>query len=258
MVQCPNCGIENPEGSRFCNLCHNELLAPAGAPGEWNPEPLPMDVPRPSHRSKRKAVKGRSIFIAGSILLAGILGIVLYVVIFGSSGAAPEKYVTYASSTSGLTFKYPSTWEKKDVSFLGQFYLQMPDPSLGNEIVVIKRGDALFKNLCVASSSPVDPASEWDDIKGSIQEAYSVALRERGGEARFNDLAFQSGEAKGFRVDYTLEQQMGTPSLHLEAVMLRGSTLYRLVLETPLSDGDSSELEARRVFSKLLESVSIK
>ncbi len=207
---------------------------------------------------KRRAVQGRAVVLAGAILAVGILGIVLYMVLFGNSGASPERYVTYTSSTSGLTFKYPATWEKKDSSFLDQFYRGSADPSLGNEIVIIRRGDAIFKNLCIASSSKAGPDTEWDDIKESIQGAYSEALREMGGEARFTDLVFQSGEARGFRVDYTLEQQFGSPSLHLEAVMLREETLYRLVLETPLSDDDTSELEARRSFSRILESVSLR
>lgn len=30
-MQCPNCGVENPEGSRFCMSCASPLVAPAAA-----------------------------------------------------------------------------------------------------------------------------------------------------------------------------------------------------------------------------------
>jgi hypothetical protein len=111
--------------------------------------------------------------------------------------------------------------------------------------------------MFIASSSDVDlDDADWKDFKGGLQDGFIDVVGRAGAEVRFTDLVFQSGEAKGFKAEYALDQ-MGSQSLHLEAVMLRRNTLYRLILETPLLD-EKRESEARTTFFKLVRSVSLK
>lgn len=55
-MKCPNCGTENPEGSRFCMSCASPLAAPA--PMTAAPPPPAPALPRPRHREPHEDLVG--------------------------------------------------------------------------------------------------------------------------------------------------------------------------------------------------------
>lgn len=60
-MQCPSCGTENPEGSRFCMSCASPLAPPApAAPASPPPPPPPPPwyVVRPRHREPHEDLVG--------------------------------------------------------------------------------------------------------------------------------------------------------------------------------------------------------
>lgn len=258
MAQCPECGAQNPDGAAFCSLCASPFRGEA-------PEAVTQlqrerwQVLEELDFKKRKRSRR---LIWGASLLAAVVIAVLAVVFIGShmeKGA--EGQSEYASKYSGISFKYPSSWEKKDFAYLKTLNKgQDVNPNMGNEIVLMKRGGAIYRHLLVVSSttSPYGDLA-WNDIKNALYSGVQQGGPENRSDVTFINLALPaSARANGIGAFYTVIPPMGPTLFQIEGLIVRGDIVYSFGLTTPLKGGGSDEGEARALFTELMQSITFK
>jgi hypothetical protein len=165
----------------------------------------------------------------------------------------------YVGSTSGLTFKYPSSWEKKDFAYLKTLANgQEVDPSQGNEIVLLKRGSSLYRHLLVVSSRGVDfHGASWTDLEPSLRTGMFEAAQTQGSKITFINPGLRASTgAHVIALTYIASGGGGPRMFQIEADIVRGNIDYTFGLTTPLVPGASDEADARNVFTRLINSVT--
>jgi len=278
-VECPKCGAENNDGASFYGLCSHRfadgagLSAKAGADGEATLESETTAkasddsfsaVDSAFYRSKLKQKERRPLWLAGGLVLVIVLVSAVLALVFlrGSGKAGPEGTNTFKSKYSGLTFSYPSSWEN-----MGQAYLKTiskstdVSPEEGNELVLLKRGDVVFKHLLIVTTAPADYGDQpWEKTKGALEAGYADSAKTQGTAMSFIELQLApDAGAKGFGMMFTVEPDARGPRQYqLEAFLLKGNIVYTIVLITPLEGGGADQGEAQKQFFDLINTVRVK
>lgn len=73
---CPNCGKQNPDGSKFCQFCGASLEARPQQPPQYPAPPYAGAAPQPNHPAEKKNVAALILGIIGAI--CGFVGAVLW------------------------------------------------------------------------------------------------------------------------------------------------------------------------------------
>jgi hypothetical protein len=268
VVQCPECGAENPDGSLYCGLCTYRFAGylrtpPIVAACE---APLNPAAVREKFSSldelhfERPRERGAVMIWTAGILAVIVLAILLFMALSSGGKNTEETLTGFVSTTSGLSFKYPVSWEKKTQEFLKTFEKGSIDPSQGNEVILIKQGDSVFRHLLIVSNSSISTGNDsWDVIKPQIEDTYEEAIEAQNTTVTFNDLHLDpSTGANGFKATYSLKPGMGPTLFQIEAYIVKGTSAYRFILITPLKGGGSNKTEAINRFTQITNSISFK
>lgn len=260
MVDCPECGAQNPDSSTYCGLCSSSF-APSGAPPAAAPEMRELDISGLGAGYKdamtRRKRRGLVWVVALSVVLVLV---VLGVVLFGNRASnEPDAMAQYTGKTSGLSFAYPSSWEKKDREYL-ETLTGNPDLDQyeGNEIILMKRGQAVYRHMLIATSMPSQLNNQpWSDAEGALKQGFAESAHQQGYDLAFLNLNIPKESGNGFAMELTISPEYGPRLYELQAYIVKGSVAYLLLLTTPLEGGGGDEGEARRVFYSLIDSVRI-
>ncbi len=131
-MDCPQCGMQNPDSAEFCSLCYTKLAGravPAGprpetpampegaaaayrSPSEWHGELAKPDIPPEElveHRVRNMKIRN---FIFAFFVLAIIVGVVLMFTVWGNPGPQQilKNYltaVTAGNETEALSLMLP-------------------------------------------------------------------------------------------------------------------------------------------------------
>lgn len=262
MAECPRCGADNPEGSAYCGLCADRLAAPAppAPPAAAEPESV---SPAGSYLPAREKRKRQRFTLIAALALALVLAAAVVVISIsgkGESAHGPEKLAAFASGTSGLTFNYPASWEKKDQQYLRSISNGDFDLAQANELVLLKTGDAIYRHLLLVSTPATSPdARKWPQVKQQMQDSLAQGAQSQESRLSFFDLALpQARRAVGFGMMYWVGKASDPSTYELQAFILKGQTIYTFRLITPLKGGGSDEQGARARFDALINSVGIR
>jgi hypothetical protein len=186
LVQCPECGAENPDGSLYCGLCTYRFAGYLRAP----PVAAACDVPlNPAAREKFSSLdelhferprerKAIMIWTTG-ILAVIVLAVLLFLALSSGDKNTADTLTDFVSTTSTLSFKYPSSWEKKTQAYLKTFAKgEEIDTSQGNEAVLMNQGESIFRHLLVVSDSGITTGDQaWEDIKPQLEYDFQEAAQ---------------------------------------------------------------------------------
>ncbi len=270
-MRCPRCGAENREGAPFCSLCALRLLdSPSAYAVQHTPESsgqnedlrfeqYPELKAREYDRRTRKRI--RSLVLAGASLIGVLLLVILIVSLTHGGAKKAVGLARYRSTLTGVSFKYPSDWEKKDQAFLQK--LSKPNDATsaqGNEAVLVERGEGIFKHLLVVSSGQAPALSgDWQQDKDQLESGFEQGAGNQDYEITFDSIRLpEAPQANGFGMIYVTKKAFSPTFYQLHAYIVQGGSAYQFLLCTPLVSGESDEVEARAEFSKLLGSVSIR
>lgn len=196
-MRCPRCGAENPESARFCNLCFytfspGSVAAQAADAPDWESAPPPpgygppppITVPPPSDAyapggpytaapppmqlTKPSTVK---------TVMTGLLSFFVFVACFAGGWYLTGRIMkggssTYTSTSSDISFKYPSRWRKVDPGSIEKVAsLAAGDLSMYNEIILGEGSGASPVNFLAVGNLPIAQA-QWDSARAGIKEAF--------------------------------------------------------------------------------------
>jgi hypothetical protein len=133
-------------------------------------------------------------------------------------------------------------------------------PGEGNEIVLLKRGDVVFKHLLIVSTAEANYGTQpWEQTRDSLQAGFSDSAQTQGTSMSFLDLQLPAGAGvNGFGMMFTIEPETsGRSQYQLEAFPLRGNISYTMVLITPLQGGGADQNEAQEQFFDIMRSVRV-
>lgn len=289
-MKCPECGAENPDGSKFCGLCFRvityghqnaPLIAEKGSIKEYAgkleapaktelntkaSDPFRIDTNPPSFiattpswmyiRKKRL----RALIASGVFIIA--IAVCISLVFFLRQGEKKHiGFSTFTSKRSYISFSYPADWEKKGRDFLERFSKgNVLNPDVGNEIILVERGEGMFKHMLIVSSYEEDFGSTpWRDVESSLVSSVMDGVSLQGGEdLKFFDLEIpEDCRADTIGYGYISPSQSGPDVYMLEGYIHKAGFSYKLVLLTPLLAG-RTEGEALLVFDNLARTVSLK
>jgi|GEM_PF-978091 len=268
VVQCPECGAENPDGSLFCGLCTYRFAGYLpSVPMTSACEPSPAPVQREKfasldelHIERPRERKALLIWTTGIIAVV-VLSMLLVLALTSGGKNAAETMTDFVSPTTGLSFKYPSSWETK-----GQDYLKTLgqgtafDSSQGNEVVLMNRGESIFKHLLIVSDGNITTGGQaWETLKPQLESEFQEAAQSQGTTIQFNDLHLAPATgATGIKMTYSIKPTMGPTLFEQEAFIIRGAGQYRMIFVTPLKGGGADETEAISRFTQITNSISFK
>jgi hypothetical protein len=254
VAECSECGADNPEGAEFCGLCANRFpkeKPAAPAREKWSSlEGL---------RSATEKSKGHAWIWLTAILVVIAVAVLTVVLVKSHMEQSVEGSSEYVGTSSGLTFKYPATWEKKDFKYLKTLaHGQEIDPMQGNEIVLLAHGNTIYRHLLIVSSRASDyGAASWEEIESALQSAIAQEAGTEGMKVTFIKPGLRaSSGAHVVAVMYTVTGKGGPPLLQIEASIIKGNLTYTFAMTTPLAGGGSDEGDARSVFTRLMNSVT--
>ncbi|MHB8895871.1 MAG: zinc ribbon domain-containing protein [Candidatus Geothermincolia bacterium] len=258
MPDCPDCGAHNPDGATFCGLCsHSFKDSKADPPSPQTDKWSSVGGLRYASREK----KGRGWLWLVSALAVVVVAVLVVVLTLSRIEKAADGQTEFNGKTSGLAFEYPSTWEKKDYDYLRTLSKgEQVDPYLGNEVVLMKRGEAIYKHLLVVSStaSPYGEQS-WTEVEKGLRDAVLQSAPANWSGLTFINLGLNEGTgARGLGAMYTVTQPVGPKLFQIEGYILKGNITYSFMLTTPLKGGGADEGEARSVFTELMRSITFK
>lgn len=259
MAECLSCGADNPEGAPFCGLCASPFAAQAetAPPRSEKEKWSTLEQLKPVSRGRR----GRGWIWGISFVAVVVIAILAVVLVRSHVEKAAEGQAQFTSKYSALSFKYPSSWEKRDVNYLKTLNKgQAIDPRMGNEVVLMKRGSSLYRHLLVVSSAESPFGEEkWDQIKQTLQTDAQQGGPENRTDITYINLGLQaSTRANGIGTLYTVVPPMGPSLFQIEALILRDNIMYTFALTTPLKGGGSDEGEARTLFIELMQNITFK
>lgn len=258
-MECPNCGAENSEDASYCGLCYKRLgeePTPEEAPVVRPLEAIPGVKPAWNRKRKNSHVLGLTVLC----VIAVVVVVVLVFVTRGQKEEGPEPLKEYRSTVSGLNFKYPESWEKQNRSFLSKVQKGGDtDPSMGNEIILMKRGETIYRHLLVASSRPFDQGGmKWSELEESMKEGLADSASGEGVEVGFFNINLPAASGtNGFAMSYIYDPPTGPDFYQLEAYVVRGDEMYNIRFITPLKGGGSDEVDARSQFDQIMSTVQI-
>ena len=257
MPECPGCGASNPDGATFCGLCARPFVGlPPGLPvpvkaesqgASWSA----LDIKRPDRRQAR-----RHRYISAGVPIAVVLiAVAAVVLVLLTRTNKAEGSTEFRSASSGLSFKYPESWQKQDKSFLTSMSKKQDLSSLGNEVILLKRGEVIFQHLLTVTSSNIDYGSRsWSDIREGLKSGFESTSTE-GSNSTFSELTLppETG-AKGIVETYYVDEK---PELfEIEGTIIRGNTSYDFNFATPLRGKATDETDARTQFFKIINSLA--
>jgi len=271
---CPECGTDNREDARFCELCYRSLVTgeqPARRPSELDsvssaigrqpPERFASLDAITSVPRKRKMKPARKAAWFGIVSAAVIAVIAMVLIPVFSKEEAPEKPKKYDSKISALSFEYPGDWEKVTESTLKKMTRNLPAAyPIGNEIVLMKPGAGMFDYMLLVTSRPADyGGQEWSAIEDSLASQYRESAGQQGVQISFFklNLPAESG-AQGFGISYRYEGQSMLNVFQLEAQIVKGDIEYTLFLLAPYGGEGPDEGMARLVFRDIISSIRFK
>jgi hypothetical protein len=267
MAECPDCGAENPDGAAFCGLCAHRLdgrpdpVENGTSPAALSEASTTLGAVDQLNLSKIRKKKGhRVLWIVSAV---AILAIAVLAVFFIQSRMEKhaEGIAEFTSPTSGLSFKYPSSWELKDRAYLKTLaHGQELDPYQGNETVLMKRGSAVYKHLLTVSSRPVDFSGQsWEQTKSQLETGFVQSGEDQRSNIVFINPGLSAATgAHAIGMMYKITPSMGPDLFQLETYILRGNIAYSFTLTTPLKGGGADETQARNEYTELMRSITFK
>lgn len=205
------------------------------------------------HRNKRRAQ-----VLAAFGFAAVVLALILIMIPFCNREEGPETLARYSSEKTGLSFSYPESWEKDEPGSIADMVEGIEDiPNLGNEIILMKRGEASFKHLFLVTSEPWPyDNTKWSEFESSAKLGIADSYSDQR-VSFFNLMIPAKTGASGFGWTYRIEPPGALPCFLLEAHMYKGDTLYSFQLMTPMRGGGSDEFEARQRFNEITQTIQI-
>jgi len=121
MSDCPKCGAANPDGATFCGLCAQPFTdkKPQESPQvNSRAEKVPWSSLDHVRYPTRQAVRRHKYVSFGVPILVVVIAVLAVVLVMSIRTNKVEGSSEFKSSSSGISFKYPASWEKQGKSFL--------------------------------------------------------------------------------------------------------------------------------------------
>jgi len=257
MATCPKCGAVNPDGATFCGLCAEPFNADKA--GEAGPEaPRPDRVPWSSldyirwpSRQKVRIRKYEKVLIPVAVVVIVVLAVML---VLSTRTNKVESLSQFKSRYSGVSFSYPSSWVKKDQSFLKHLSsTKEVNSNQGNEVILVKPGEVFFQHLLTLSTESVEAGRTWPSILEGLKSGFESTSTESSGST-FAELNLPPASgAKGVVETYYVDEK--PPLYEIESYIVRGNISYTFLFATPIRGTATDDRDARTAFFNILDSL---
>ena len=206
--------------------------------------------------SRDKIRHHKFIIIGSPILVVFVIAVVVLLFVAGGTRQA-ESSSRFKSAYTGISFSYPSSWSKESQDFLKHLSKTSDvDPSQGNEVILVKRGDVFFKHLLTVTSASANVGTaSWNQVVEQLRSGFESTDTGSLGST-FGELKLPAASgARGVVETYYVDEK---PELYqIESYILKGNIAYTFAFITPLRGSNTDETDARTLFYNIMNSLQL-